>query len=255
MITTMRGCVAHNDLWPWPISSRSFRHNFAIKLLKYVTSCRVRSTAYTVLYGFFPYLAAMTTSMRGCVMHNDLWSWPISSRSFGHDFVIKLLKYVTSCPVHSTAHTVLDGFFPYLAQMITSMRWCVACSGLWPWPVSSRSFSHDFAIKLLIYGTSCRVRSITPTVLNGFFPYLAQMITNMTGGVMHNDLWSRHISSKSFSHDFVIKLLKYGTSCHVHSIACTVLDGFSPYLALMITSMRGCVMQWPLTLTYIFKVI
>ena len=50
---------------------------------------------------------------------------------------------------------------------------------------------------------------------------------------------------RSFSHDVAMKLLKYGTSCHVHSAACTVLDGFSPYLALMITSMRGCVMLWP----------
>ena len=66
MITTMRGCVTYNDFWPWPISSRSFRHELAIKLLKYVTSCCVRSTAYTVLHGFFPYLAQMTTGMRGC---------------------------------------------------------------------------------------------------------------------------------------------------------------------------------------------
>ena len=29
----------NNDLWPWPISSRSFSHDFAIKLLKYGTSC------------------------------------------------------------------------------------------------------------------------------------------------------------------------------------------------------------------------
>ena len=35
---------------------------------------------------------------------------------------------------------VLDGFFPYLAQMITSMGRCVACHDLWPWPISSRSF-------------------------------------------------------------------------------------------------------------------
>ena len=26
MITSMRGCVAHNDIWPWAISSRSFSH-------------------------------------------------------------------------------------------------------------------------------------------------------------------------------------------------------------------------------------
>ena len=50
-------------------------------------------------------------SMRGCVIFNNRWPWLISIRSFWHDFAIKLLKYVTSCCVHSTAHTVLDGFF------------------------------------------------------------------------------------------------------------------------------------------------
>ena len=121
-------------------------------------------------------------------MHSDLWPWPISSRPFSHDFAIKLLKYDTSCGVRSTTCTVLDGFFPYLAQMITSMRRCVACNDLWPWSISSRSFSHDFAIKLLKYGTSCAVRSTACTVLDEFFLYLAQMITNMRGYAVCNDL-------------------------------------------------------------------
>ena len=139
--------------------------------------------------------------------------------------------------------------------MITSTRACVACNYLWSWPISSKSFSHDFAIKLLKYGTSCHVHSTASTVLDGFFPYLTQVITNMKGCVIHNDLWPWPISSRAFSHDFVIKLLKYGATCSVHSTICTVLYGFFPYLALMITSMRRCVMQWPLTWTYIFKVI
>ena len=51
-------------------------------------------------------------------------------------------------------------------------------------------------------------------------------------------------------------MLKYVTSCHVRSTAYAVLDGFFPYLAQMINSMRGCVAcNDPLTLTYIFKVI
>ena len=113
----------------------------AIKLLKHGTSCHVCSTACTVLDGFFPYLAQMITSMRGCVLSNDLWPWPISLRSFSHEFAIKLLKYGTSCRVRSTAHTVLDEFFLYLAQMITSMSVCIACNDLWP--ISSRLFSCD----------------------------------------------------------------------------------------------------------------
>ena len=79
----------------------------------------------TVLNGFFPYLEndQMITSMRGCVAYNDLWTWPISSRSFG---------LCLENRVRSVASTVLDGFFPYLVQMITSMRRCVA---IW-WPLT-----------------------------------------------------------------------------------------------------------------------
>ena len=103
----------------------------------------------------------MITSMRGCVSHNHFWPWPISSRSFSHDFAIKWLKYGTFCRVCSTACTVLDGFFPYLAQMITNMRGCVACNDLWPRSISWRSFSHDFAIKRLKYGIlSCLLYSM-----------------------------------------------------------------------------------------------
>ena len=119
----------------------------------------------TVLNGFFPYVAQIITSMRGCVAHNDLWSWPISSRSFG----LGLEKHV-----RSVASTVLDGFFPYLVQMITSMRRCVACDDLSPWPISSRSFNLDF---------ENRVRSVTFSVLDRLFLYLPQIITTIRGFV------------------------------------------------------------------------
>ena len=46
--------------------------DFALKLLKYETFYRVRSTARTIVDGFFPYRAQMMTSMRGYVTHNDL---------------------------------------------------------------------------------------------------------------------------------------------------------------------------------------
>ena len=95
-------------------------------------ACHVCSVTPAVLDGFFPYWAQMVTSIRRCVVHNDLGPWPISSRSFSHDFAIRLLKYGISCHVRSTAHTVLDEFFTYLAQMITSMRGCVACNDLLP---------------------------------------------------------------------------------------------------------------------------
>ena len=71
------------------------------------------------------------------------------------------------CPltfrVRPVASTVPDGFFPYLVQMITSMRRCVPCDDLWPWPISSRSFDLDL---------ENRVRSVASTVLDGFLLYL-----------------------------------------------------------------------------------
>ena len=79
---------------------------------------RVRPVASTVQDGFFPYLVQMINSMRGCVACDDLWTWPVSSRSFGLDLENRV-RYVAS--------TVLDGFFLYLAQMITIIRGCVAC--------------------------------------------------------------------------------------------------------------------------------
>ena len=122
---------------------------------------RVRPVASTVPDGFFPYLVQMITSMRRCVAYNDLWPWPISSRSFG-------LGLENS--VRSVASTVPDGFFPYLVQMITSMRRCVACEDLWPWPIFSRSFDLDL---------ENRVRSVTFSVLDRLFPYLPQIITTI----------------------------------------------------------------------------
>ena len=196
MITTMRGCVAHNDLWPWPISSRSFGldienrvrsvastvlDGFFLYLAQMITIIRGCVACYiffriwkfeifrpcpwkkksTVLDGFFPYLAQMINNMRGCVAYNDLWPWPIFSRSFGLDLENR---------VHSIASTVLDGFFPYLVQMIPSMRRCVTCDDLWPWPISSRSFDLDF---------ENRVRSVTLSVLDRLFPCLPQIITTI----------------------------------------------------------------------------
>ena len=69
--------------------------------------------------------------------------------------------------VRSVASTVQDGFFPYLVQIINSMRGCVACDDPWPWPISSRSFGLDL---------KNRVRSVASTILDGFVLYLPQMI-------------------------------------------------------------------------------
>ena len=119
----------------------------------------------TVLNEFFPYLAQMITSMRGCVAYNDVWPWPIFSMSFGLDLENR---------VRSVASRVLDGFFPYLVKLIASMRRCVACDDLWPWPISSRSFD--------LYFENC-ARSVTFTVLDRLFPYSPQIIATIRGSV------------------------------------------------------------------------
>ena len=181
----MRRCVAHNDLWPWPISPRSLGLDlenrvrsvastvldglflYLSQIITIISGCvacyiflRIwKIEKSTVLDGFFPYLAQMITSMRGCVACNDLWPWPISSRSFGLGLENR---------VRSVASTVLDGFFPYLIQMITSMRRCVACDDLWPWPITSRSFDLDF---------ENHVRSVTYSVRDWSFPLGDKFIT------------------------------------------------------------------------------
>ena len=316
MITTMRGCVVHHDLWPWPLSSRSFGldlenrvrsvastvlDGFFLYLAQMITIIRRCVACYvffriwkfkilanfwnfsaltlkkksTILDGFFPYLTQMITSMRRCVAYNDLWPWPISSRLFSLDLENRVL---------SVASTVLDGFFPYVVQMITSMRRCVACDDLWPWPISSRSFDLDFEnrvrsvastvldgfflhlaqmITIIRRCVACYVffriwkfkilanfwnfSALTlkkkSTILAGFFPYLTQMITSMRRCVAYNDLWPWPISSRSFGLDLENRVL---------SVASTVLDGFFPYVVQMITSMRRCVAcddlwPWPIS--------
>ena len=205
MITTMRGCVAHNDLWPWPISSRSFGLDL---------ENRVRSVASTVLDGFLLYLAQMITIIRGCVTCYDFFKiWQFEFLANFQNFSALPLKIKS---------TVLHGFFPYVAQMITYMRGCVAYNDLWPWPISSRSFG---------LGLENRVRSVASTVLGGFFPYLIQMITSMRRCVTCDDLWPWPISSRSFDLDFENR---------IHSVTFSVLDRLFPYLPQIITTIRGC---------------
>ena len=86
---------------------------------------------------------------------------------------------LTFC-VRPERSSVQDGFFPYLVQMINSMRGCVACDDLWPWPIFSRSFGLDL---------ENRVCSVAPTVLDGLFLYLAQMITIIRGCVTCYDFF------------------------------------------------------------------
>ena len=118
--------------------------------------------------------------------------------------------------------TILIAFFPYLAQIIISIRGCVACNDLWPWPIFSRIFGLDL---------ENWVCSVASTVLDGFFPYLVKRITSKGRFVAWDDLWSRPISSRRFDLDF---------ENHVHSVMLSVLDWLFPYLPQTITTIRGC---------------
>ena len=206
MITTMRGCVAHNDLWPWPISSRSFGLDL---------ENRVRSVASAVLDGLFLYLAQMITIIRwwvACYVFFRIWKF---------EFLAIFLNF-SALPLKKKS-TVLHGFFPYLAQMLTNMRGSVACNDFWPWPIFSRSFSLDL---------ENRVRSVASTALDGFFPYLTQMITSMRRCVACDDLWPWPISSRSLDLDFENR---------VRSVTFSVLHRLFPCLPQKITTIWGCV--------------
>ena len=96
--TSMSECVAYNDLWSWPISAGSF----GLGLENCVCSVD---------------LFHMITSMRRCVACDDLWPWHISSRSFDLDFENR---------VRSVKFSVLGRLFPYLLQIITTIRGCDA---------------------------------------------------------------------------------------------------------------------------------
>ena len=123
MMNSMSGCVACDDPWPGPISSRSLGLD--------LVNC-VRSVVSTFLDGFFLYLAQMITIIRGCV-----GCYVFFFRIWKFEFLANFWNFR---PWPWKKSTVRDGFFTYYAQMITSMRGCVAYNDLWPWRISSRSF-------------------------------------------------------------------------------------------------------------------
>ena len=141
MINNIRGCVACDDLWPWPISSRSFGLDL---------ENRVRSVASTVLAGFFLFLAQIIAIIRECVACYVLFKiWRI-------EFLANFKKF--SALTLTKKSIVREGFFPCIAQMITGMRGCVAYNDLWPWPIPSRS-----TIGHLFYATSSFVHYFVAT--------------------------------------------------------------------------------------------
>ena len=215
MITSMRRCVTCDDLWPWPISSRSFHLDL---------ENRVRYVASAVVDGFFLYLAQMITIIRGCVACYILLQ-NLKIIIFGN-----FLKFF-GLDLNKKS-TVLDKFFPYLAQIIISIRGCVACNDFWPWPIFSRSFGLDL---------ENRVDAVASTVLHGFFPYLVQMITSIRRCVACHDLWPWPISSRSFDlvltsgiqHDSIVCVIieAVGVSSERRRSSCSSLKYYQFWLA------------------------
>ena len=100
-------------------------------------TCRIHSVTPRVLDKFFSYYTQMITSIKGCVSYNDLWNWPMPSRSIRHDFAMKLLKKFTfcRCPLYSPCNSgsIISRFgwifwmdlFSHLVKIITSKRGCI----------------------------------------------------------------------------------------------------------------------------------
>ena len=118
------------------------------------------------------------------------WEDVLHVMTFDLDPYIQGHSALTLKIVSSVASTVLDGFFPYLVQMISSMRRCVACDDLWPWPISSRSFDFDF---------ENRVRSVTFSVLDRLFFWLGIQYDSIMWVIMRRRgvSWERRRSSYS----------------------------------------------------------
>ena len=94
MINRMRGCVACDDPWPWPISSRSFGLDL---------KNRVRSVASTILDGFFLFLAQMITIIRGCVACYDFF------RIWKFEFLANLKK-ISALTLKKNLQFSMDSF-------------------------------------------------------------------------------------------------------------------------------------------------
>ena len=101
-------------------------------------------------YAWFIYCCTEPTIYRLSCVSMDPILYPPHNEVVGGSIGFTPSVRPSVCPsvrpasrVRSVAPTVQDGFFPYLVQMINSMRGCVACDDPWAWPISSGSFGLD----------------------------------------------------------------------------------------------------------------
>ena len=139
-----------------------------LKWQPWVTLCEIYCNSYWCSWPMTVSINSLAPGRPGCHFKTAIFI-PLATKLGGYiGFTLSVCLSVplSVCPltfhVSPVTSAVQDGFFPYLVQMINSMRVCVACDDPWPWPISSRSFSLDL---------ENRVRSVESTVLDGFFLY------------------------------------------------------------------------------------
>ena len=117
-------------------------------------------------------------------------------------------------------------------------KWSLAWEGvsctMWPWPISSRSFSHEIAVKLIKCGTSCGIHSIACAFWVDYFHIwhkwllawegLLRRITliyifkvtqawfcSKTAKILHNLSWPHY---SMYSYGWILSI--FGTNDHYH---------------------------------------
>ena len=112
MITTMRGCVAHSDLWPWPISLRSFGRDL---------ENLVRSIASTVPDGLFLYFYI---SFYNHYIPNHFYLLVYIISLLGFLCVVHLVQYIILIPparVFSPNNEVFGGYIGFSPSVCPSV--------------------------------------------------------------------------------------------------------------------------------------
>ena len=157
--------IVHKKYFPY-ITMLHFGHSVPASLANLVVEVGTRHCHQTLLI----------TSMRGCVMHNDLWPWPISSRSFSHEIAVKLIKCGISCGIHSTACAFWVVYFHIWH------KWLLAWEGL--------------------------LRRIT---LIYIFKVTQAWFCSKTAKILHNLSWPHY---SMYSYGWILSI--FGTNDHYH---------------------------------------
>ena len=126
--------------------------------------------------------------------------------------------------IFTSAFLVLNGFFPYRRQVIKRTWRCVTRNDFWPWLISPKDIRQWNSKK---WETLYWVYLTAP---NGLLPHSTPTMFRSEDGVSYNDFWSWPGSLRTCIDDFVMKPLRCGISCRVHSTMSLVLNWFFVYI-------------------------